>query len=81
MADVDTRLGRQSATCILMPFMLSPVFPSTAGIIKNERQAVTGSYSGILAGQPVSVWESAIFRGIDAMTGNYVYIVGQFKGA
>ena len=49
MADVDTRLGRQSATCILMPFMLSSVFPDTAGIVQAEWQASGKTYSGITA--------------------------------
>ena len=49
MADVDTRLKRQSAMCILMPFMLSPNFPNTAGIVQEEWQASGWIYSGITA--------------------------------
>lgn len=49
MADVDTRLGRQSATCILLPHMLAGFTPDTSGVSQAERQAVTWSYSGILA--------------------------------
>ena len=78
MADVDTRLGRQSATCILMPFMLIGVTPKTAGVSKLERQAVTWSYGGIESGEPAG-WTSAIFKGIDIITGNYVHIIGQYK--
>ena len=47
MADVDTRLGRQSATCILMPFMLSGVYPDTNAVDDEERWAITWMYSGI----------------------------------
>ena len=46
---VDTRLKRQSATCILVPSMLSGVFPDTAGVVQAEKQAVSWCYSGILA--------------------------------
>ena len=37
---IDTRLKRQSATCILCPFMLSGVYGDTAGISDKERPAV-----------------------------------------
>ena len=46
---VDTQLKRQSATCMLVPSMLSGVFGDTLGVVQAERQAVTWSYSGILA--------------------------------
>lgn len=46
---VDTRLKRQSATCILRPEMLSGVYPDTSGVVQVERQAVSWMYSGILA--------------------------------
>ncbi len=52
---VDTRLKRQSATCILLPFKLIGVFPSTSGVVQAERQAITWSYSGILAAGAVVV--------------------------
>ena len=45
---VDTRLKRQSATCIAMPCMFSGMYPDTSGIVQAERQAITWSYSGIL---------------------------------
>ena len=50
---VDTRLKRQSATCILHPEMLSGVYPATSGVSQAERQAVSWMYSGILAGGAV----------------------------
>jgi len=49
MADVDTRLGRQSATCMLVPSMISGVFPSDAGVVKLERQAISWAYGQIEA--------------------------------
>ena len=49
MADADTRLKRQSATCILVPSMISGVYPATSGVSQAERQAVSWMYSGILA--------------------------------
>ena len=52
---VDTRLKRQSATCILLPSLLIGVFPSTSGVVQAERQAVSWSYSGILAAGAVIV--------------------------
>lgn len=48
---IDTRLKRQSATCILVPSMLSGVYPDTAEISKAERQAVAWIYSGIEASE------------------------------
>ena len=53
MVDVDTRLKRQSATCILMPFMLSSAPPDTLGIVQTEWQAMAWMYSGIKAQTPV----------------------------
>ena len=47
---VDTRLKRQSATCILCPFMLSGVYGDNAGIIDSERPAVVWVYSSIYPG-------------------------------
>ncbi len=49
MANVDTRLGRQSATCILMPFMLSGVYSGIAGVSKEERWAVSWMYASLAA--------------------------------
>jgi len=49
MANADTRLKRQSATCILVPSMASGVFPGTSGVVQAEKQAVSWAYSGILA--------------------------------
>ena len=46
---VDSQLKRQSATCILVPSMLSGVYGATAGVVQAERQAVSWMYSGILA--------------------------------
>ena len=79
MADVDTRLGRQSATCLLMPWMLIGVTPSVAGVSKLERQGVTWSYAGIEAGEAVVWGTDVIIRGYDAISGQYVYIIGQYK--
>ena len=52
---VDTQLKRQSATCILVPSMLSGVFGDTSGVVQAERQAVSWCYSGILAAGAVVV--------------------------
>jgi len=46
---VDTRLKRQSATCILVPSMLSGVYPDTSGVVQTEWQAIAWMYSGITA--------------------------------
>jgi hypothetical protein len=50
---IDTRLKRQSATCILLPFMLSSAPPDTAGVVQAEWQAMAWMYSGITAGAAV----------------------------
>ena len=52
---VDTRAKRQSATCMLVPSMLSSVYPSDAGVIQAEWQAVPWMYSGIKAVGAVTV--------------------------
>ncbi|MGB2809120.1 MAG: hypothetical protein WBC22_15360 [Sedimentisphaerales bacterium] len=52
---VNTRLKRQSATCMLVPSMVSGVYPSTAGIVQAEKQAVSWVYSGILAVGEITV--------------------------
>ena len=52
---VDTRLKRQSATCILLPFMLSSAPPDTADVVQAEWQAVAWMYSGITATAAVIV--------------------------
>jgi len=49
---VDTRLKRQSATCMLVPSLLSGVFPDTAGVVQAEWQAIPWMYSGITAVSP-----------------------------
>jgi len=66
MADADTRLKRQSATCVLLPQMLSGVYPDTAGVVQTERQAVTWMYSGILAGSASGIVIAAmyLYRGL-----------------
>lgn len=46
---VNTRLKRQSATCMVVPSMVSGVYPDTAGVVQAERQGVAWAYSGILA--------------------------------
>ena len=46
---IDSRLKRQSATCILIPHMLIGITPDISGVDQAERQAITWSYSGILA--------------------------------
>lgn len=46
---VDTRLKRQSATCMLVPVLLSGVYPDTNGVSQAERQAIPWMYSGITA--------------------------------
>jgi hypothetical protein len=53
MADLDTRLKRQSASNLLLPFTIPGVYSSFgSGIIQAEMQAVSGVYSGILAVLP-----------------------------
>jgi len=47
---VDSRLKRQSATCMLVPVLLSGVFPDTNGVVQAEWQAIPWMYSGISAG-------------------------------
>jgi hypothetical protein len=49
MADADTRLKRQSATCLLMPHMLLGAYPDTAGVVAAERLGITWMYAGISA--------------------------------
>ena len=46
---IDTRLKRQSATCMLVPSMLSGVYPDTSGVVQAEWQAIAWMYSGITA--------------------------------
>lgn len=80
MADADSRAKRQSATCMLMPFMLIGAYPDTAGVDSEERWAITWMYSGIDIGEAVVItWTSAIFKGIDIITGNYVHVIGQYR--
>ena len=83
MADADTRLKRQSATCMLVPSMLSGVYPDTSGVVQAEWQAVAWMYSGITAiASTVSTdpkWFKSTVRGTEKVTGKYVYIVGQIK--
>jgi len=63
MADADSRLKRQSATCMVVPSMLSGVFADTAGVVQAERQAVTWMYSGItVAGAAVGTVPPFIFN-------------------
>ena len=73
---VDTRLKRQSATCMLVPSMLSGVYPLTAGVVQAEWQAVVWMYSGITAG---SVWTNIILEGINTLDGEFYQIVGRYK--
>lgn len=54
MADADSRLKRQSATCMLVPSMLSGVHPDTNGVVQAEWQAVAWMYSGITAAGAVA---------------------------
>ena len=70
---VDTRLKRQSATCILEPFMLSSVFPDTSGIVQAERQAIAKCYSGIVA-VPIDLDREILFDEY----GNIYYKTGKF---
>jgi len=55
MADADSRAKRQSAACILLPFMLIGVYPDTAAVDSEERWAITWMYSGIAVGSAVAV--------------------------
>lgn len=75
---VDTRLKRQSATCILLPWMLSPNYPETAGVTQPEWQAASGAYSGITASTPVG-WSTIKIQGVDVISGDFVYIIGKVK--
>ena len=52
---IDTRLKRQSATCMLVPSLLSGVYPDTSGVVQAEWQAVPWMYSGITAVSPEHV--------------------------
>ena len=52
---VNTRAKRQSATCMLVPSMLSSVYPSTAGVVQAEWQAIPWMYSGIKAVGAITV--------------------------
>lgn len=79
MADADTRAKRQSATCMLVPSLLSGVYPSTSGVVQAEWQAIAWMYSGIKAGEAVTWGTDIILRGVNAITGEYVYIIGQYK--
>ena len=51
---VDTRLKRQSATCLLMPHMLIGAHPDTVGVVAAERLGITWMYAGIPAGGDVN---------------------------
>lgn len=77
MADADSRLKRQSATCILAPYMLSSAPPDTLGVVQAEWQAMAWVYSGITA--IATTWTDIILKGVDAMTGNPVFIIGQYR--
>lgn len=59
---VDTRLKRQSATCLLAPYVLSPAPPDTSGVVQAEWQAMAWVYSGITAGALVDLGKSFLQR-------------------
>lgn len=42
---VDSRIKRQSATCIMLLSMLSGVYPSSGGVSRLERHAVSACYA------------------------------------
>ena len=54
---LTTKPGRQSATCMLVPSMLSGLYPATVGTVQGDRQAAAWAYSEIEAtdGAPVTV--------------------------
>lgn len=49
MANIDSRIKRQSATCLLVPILYSGVFPNLSGLNQSERQGVSWCYSGLWA--------------------------------
>jgi len=48
---IDSRLKRQSATCLIVPSLISSAFPYAVGISPTEsrRQAMAWCYAGIIA--------------------------------
>lgn len=66
---VDTRLKRQSATCILLPHMLSSAPPDTSGVVQAEWQAMAWMYSGITA-SAASSW----FMAFDIKKGDFFLV-------
>lgn len=53
---IDSRLKRQSATCMLVPSMYSGVYPDTSGVVEAERMAVSWMYSGISSAESWTVY-------------------------
>ena len=74
---VDTRLKRQSAWGLLLPFKLSSVPPGTNGVVQAEWQASAWMYSGITADTPI--WTNIILEGINTQDGKFYQIIGRYK--
>ena len=53
---IDSRLKRQSATGVLLPWVQGRVHPDMIGLVQAERQAAGWSYSGILATAAATVY-------------------------
>lgn len=78
MANLDSTNKRRSATGIFHLYTI-PFNPDGGDNAANREQA-TFIYSGISPGSYApTVWAEAVFRGINAMTGEYVYLIGQIR--
>lgn len=75
---IDSRLKRQSATCMLVPSMLSGVYPDTAGVVQAEWQAIAWMYSGITASVGAQ-WYDTIITGLELESGQHVTIQGRIR--
>jgi hypothetical protein len=81
---VDDRYKRASATALIVPFMFTAHTDTTLAVDAAERQAATWMYNGIASGSGSTVsavdqWFKATVRGIEAVSGEYVYIIGDIK--
>ena len=78
MANLDSTNKRRSATGLFHIYTI-PFNPDGAGTNVNREHA-TMVYAGIEPGASTApTWSAATFRGINAMTGEYVYLIGQIR--
>lgn len=78
MANLDSANKRRSATGVFGLYTIPPVPDGTIAAL--DREQATYVYAGISPGSaPVSAWTNITIKGINALTGEYVYIVGQYK--